>query len=264
MTKRDENLLSSGAAAELLGLTTAKFRRLVTKLALVPDGTYVNPHYRSGPSAHLWHRDNVERLRTTEEYTAILAAPPPKRLDWDAKVAEKYGSPEAAIPDAARALFSLNMYTRHDKCGPSNREEIRSLKAAFVTALYKAEKFTDRVEALVRKLPEKECYGCEATGTTEWGEDCDRCRGTGIYLPAKEVRSYAFHFSIAGEHYCWVEPDFAIGFVPKVEETRAATPPRELDTAIDLPTGTFVEAKALIRFATRYVAPMDGIVEEAS
>ena len=51
--KRKENLVSTAAAVEALGISYAQFHRIVKGRRIEPDGTYVNPNYRSGPPAHL-------------------------------------------------------------------------------------------------------------------------------------------------------------------------------------------------------------------
>jgi hypothetical protein len=63
MRMREENLLGTPKAAELLGISPEQFRRLAKKVGLSPAGWYLNPHYRSGPPCPLWRPEDVERLR---------------------------------------------------------------------------------------------------------------------------------------------------------------------------------------------------------
>lgn len=244
-------LLSTAQAAERLELTPTQFRWLVEKRGVEPDGTRPNPHYKSAPRVKLWSPTKVSRLgRTREAKDAKARRNGPGRRDWLAVMQERYESPAAAIPDAARALFNLNRYARHTSCSRAHRQEVLDLKSAFVTMLYKAERYTDRVVEVRRHLPEKVCVRCDGLG-------CDRCEDTGVYQEAREVRSYVFTFTIGSDRYTWVEPDFAIDFTPRVEESRVDSgPTRQLETALDLPARKFAEAKALVRYA------IAGAVEE--
>lgn len=250
-TRRD-GLFTTLRAAEALAISPAQFRRIAAKRQIAPDKTASNPHNPSGPPMLLWSAKTIGRIRRTKD---VATAKVRKRapVDWSLRIRERYPTAADALADAAAAMFALNRYTRHDSCAERHRDEILDLKSRFVTMLYRAERFTDRVEAIRRTLPAKLCYGCDGLG-------CERCNGTGDYLAARVVFSYAFYFTIEGEKYCWIEPDFAIGFTPKVEETRkdSGPRPRELDTTVDMPRRRFAEAKALIRFACEYVVePFD-------
>ncbi len=261
-----DGLVSSAAAAEALGITGAQFRRIVTARAIPPDGTYVNPNYRSGPPAHLWSKKTIGRLKRTNDVrdAKARAAHPRVKKDWWAiwrgYYVKTYGAPADAIPDAAEALFALNRYSRKLPRDSDRLEEIRSLKAQFVTLLYRFERYTDRVVRLERTLDAKICFECDGSGASLYGDDdedgrCEKCGGTGDYLPKKTAISYAFHFTVGDQHYSWIEPDFAISFVPRVESTEKDTGPRALDTDTDLASKDVVEAMALLHYALETAVP---------
>ena len=143
-------------------------------------------------------------------------------------------------------MFNLNRYTRHSTCSDANREDIRALKSRLIERLYEAESFTDRVEKLVKWLPEQECW-CDGD------PDCDKCDGTGVFREARQVASYGFTFTVDGQRYTWMQPDFAMSatFIEslRVEETRPDDgKPRELDSTLNMPRTKLAEAKALVRW----------------
>jgi hypothetical protein len=242
---KKDGLISTAAAAEKLGITDAQFRRIAGARGIEADGTYTNPHYRSGPPASLWSSRTLARLARTKdvaEARETRGGKAPK--DYSALFAKRYVDRNASLPDACEALFNLNRYTRHSTCSAANREEILALKSSLIEHLYRLERFTDRVEKLTKRLPEKECF-CSGVS------DCEKCDGTGIFQQAREVASYVFTFTL-GEHarYTWMQPDFAMTFEPRVEETRIDDGKRgELETTINIPRSKLAEAKALVRYA---------------
>jgi hypothetical protein len=242
--RKGDGLVSTPAAADILGVSVSQFMRITTQLGLTHDDEYTNPHYRSGPPAKLWARRKVAALRRrkiVKEALARKGGQAPK--DYASDFAKKYGSPKAALADACQALFNLNRYTRHDTCSDGNRREIHELKSALISFLYRAERYTDRVERLTRTLPEQQCNACDGLG-------CDRCDGTGVWREAREVSSYVFTFTVDGQRFTWMQPDFALTFVPRVEATRPDDgKPRELDTTLNIPRTKLAQAKALVRFA---------------
>ena len=54
--------ISTAAAANRLGVTIPQFRRLVHRKSIRPVAGYPNPHYQSGPQAHLWGLEDLDRL----------------------------------------------------------------------------------------------------------------------------------------------------------------------------------------------------------
>lgn len=117
-------------------------------------------------------------------------------------------------PDAvaAHCMFHLNRYARTDR----DTQPIYRLKDHLVRIFYQAGLY--RSVRLHRQT--LECWACRGTGVSnDWDgyeEPCYKCGGTGIY---REHMLYSFHFSIAGQHYAWhqpqrlvtwpVKPDFA-------------------------------------------------------
>lgn len=248
MSRIAGNLLSTAAAAEKLGVSSAQFLRIAKARGATPDKTYKNPHYRSGPPAGLWAPTTLARLARTKDVAAARESKggkPPK--DYVSVFEKRYGNPEAALPAACEALFNLNRYTRHPTCSGANRTEILDLKTKLVEHLYSLEKYTDRVEKLTKTLPAKECFDCEGAG-------CERCDHTGEYAPARDVASYVFTFGgfPDGQRYTWMQPDHVMTFEPRVEATRADDgKPRELEKTLNIPRSKLAEAKALVRFALR-------------
>ena len=59
---RRKQLLSTSAAAQLLGLSDAQFRRLAARQGLQPEEWYDNPYYRSAPACPLWPLEPVQAL----------------------------------------------------------------------------------------------------------------------------------------------------------------------------------------------------------
>jgi hypothetical protein len=244
--------MASPRAAELLGVGVAQFRRLTEDLCLVHDEEAVNPHYRSGPKMKLYARPKILALQTHPAVVSARArkgARAPK--DYTGLFVKRFGAPRNALPAACEAMFNLNRYTRHDTCSHANRTEILDLKTKLVEFLYKEERFTDRVEKLTRRLPEKTCFGCDGTGGDWSGEDCDRCGGSGVFAKARNVASYVFRFTVEGQSYTWMQPDRVMTFQPRVEETKAddGGGPRELETSLTIPRAKLAEAKALVRYA---------------
>jgi len=259
MKKKDDGLVSTAAAAQKLGISDAQFRRIVTARGIEPDDTYANPHYKSGPPANLWSRRTVARLARTKDVVKARenrGGKAPK--DYKAAFDKRYRSPEDALPDACEALFNLNRYTRHPTCTSEHRENIFDLKTDFIERLYCLERFTDRVEKLTKLLPQKECF-CEGwQADCEGHEKCEKCDGTGIFQEAREVASYVFTFTVGKQRYTWMQPDFAMTFTPRVEETRRDDGKRrELDSTLNIPRGGLAEAKALVRYALAAPLPSE-------
>jgi len=68
---KGDSLMSTSVAAHAVGISVAQFRRVVAERGIEPDGTYTNPHHRSGPPAHLWSRKTVGRVK---RMTAVRGA----------------------------------------------------------------------------------------------------------------------------------------------------------------------------------------------
>jgi hypothetical protein len=197
-------------AARILGVSAKALDKIVA-----PVDKAKNPHYRTGPEVFLYDPRDLLRAKKKKAFSeAVAKHANAKSKDWPTFMAARYGSPEAAIPDAAEALFNLNRYTRHKSCSEPHRNEILRLKSRFIRMLYVLEKFTDRVEKLVRLLPELACW-CEGLEL-----NCEKCGETGVFREEQTVATYVFYFTIGDRKYCWMQRDDHLDFSPRVEETK--------------------------------------------
>jgi hypothetical protein len=58
-----DDMLATPSAANFLGISVSKFRRLAKRLEIEPDATKKNPHYATGPRMSLWLKSTlVERF----------------------------------------------------------------------------------------------------------------------------------------------------------------------------------------------------------
>lgn len=245
-------LISTAAAAALLGISVAQLDRLSEPLGLQVAGTYQNPHYRSGPPARLW---DIRQVRKLKRRKAVMDARARKggatKKNRDAEFVERYGTPAAALPDACDAVFNLNRYTRHPTCADAHKREIWDLKSRLIQHLYQLERYTDRVECLTRTLPRKVCWDCDGTGQDfEEDDRCMSCGGSGDFQPERVVNSYVFSFTVGQQRYTWIQPDHAMTFVPKVEATRVDDGARVvLETEMNIQVSDLAAAKALVKYA---------------
>ena len=244
------DMMPAPRAADLLGVSVSQFRRLIVELEIGSDEEFKNPHYKSGPPMMLYAQPKIAAL---QDHPAVVSARTRKgahiRKDYTSIFASRFGAPREALPAACEAMFNLNRYTRHSTCSDAHRQEIFDLKTELIEHLYERERFTDRVEKLMRRLPEKECFRCEGSGN-DGHADCEKCDGTGVFAEARDVASYEFSFTVEGQHYTWMQPDRVVTFEPRVEETRPDDgKPRELETTLNIPRTKLAEAKALVRYA---------------
>lgn len=147
--------------------------------------------------------EKQEAERIAQEQAAAVAKQ--KALDVFIKaLPQKYPDSEHALRDAASALFDLNRYCKSDACNRNEREEIYSIKNAFVrllyrmgycTAAYRHEQNRDQVE----------CRSCEGAG-------CQRCEFTGNYRDHRVIYYYIFTFNIHGTYYSWHQPEDSVDF----------------------------------------------------
>ncbi|HMI82556.1 MAG TPA: hypothetical protein VK550_00615 [Polyangiaceae bacterium] len=226
-------------AARILGVSPKVLAKIVA-----PVDKAKNPHYRTGPEVLLY--DPCDLLGAKEKRTyreAVTKRTISKSKDWPALMRARYGSPDAAIPDAAEALFNLNRYTRHATCSTLHRDEIFRLKSRFIRMLYVREEYTDRVEKLLRVLPEQECRheGFEL--------DCEKCGGTGVFREKQTVATYVFYFTIGDRKYCWMQRGDDLEFAPRVEESKPDDGHRGGDQTLNIPRKKLAEAKAIVDFA---------------
>lgn len=264
-------LYSTGAAAERLGLTQAKFRDLATAAGIVPAKTYPNPHHRS-TKAFLWAPADVRKLGKRKAVRDALAAkdtPRPVRGTsyWDAVFTKRYGCPGAAVGDAAEALFEVNRYARTDACSKANTGEIHQLKREFIDLLVRMDR-VDRVVRIAMSRPGKPCWGCGGTGDPTFGDDfdqgdgddeyvdgggtsggpgsCSRCGGSRWYRAPRVDYLLAIHVTVEGRSYSWVVPRESFPDLRVDEES--TTPPRVALDVGPLARPRTAERKALIRW----------------
>jgi hypothetical protein len=307
-TKKRDDLMSTAAAAAKLRISIGQFRRVTSDLP--PAGTYTNPHYQSGPPAHLWSRRQVANLARRKTVVACRAScrspvvprpkapsetPPPfepatrarpraakapaaptrSAGAWSALFAQRYADPTLALGPAAEAMFELNRLTRSTRCAPWDKEDIFELKTSFVALLYRLE-YTDRVVRFDLARPGQVCFEC--SGGDCFGDDlvddgddvrCDRCGGSGWWRPPHVEALYAFHFTVDGKHYSWMQPSRFVTFHVKVDEV--STTMERGDRAhdkVDFANDQLAEAKALVRWVVgrlRNVKPQSAdvlLVEE--
>src|SRR5580698_5678404 len=148
-----KGLVYESTAMKLLDISRELLRELCE-----PVEEVVNPHYRSGPPSRLY---DPRDLVIAKEDPAILISkipfkPPRKKVDYPAKFAVRYPSKEAAIPDAAEALWNLNRYARHAACKRSNQEEIYDLKSKFLKLLCAKDYLVGRGQHFVKS--DSECW----------------------------------------------------------------------------------------------------------
>ena len=72
---RCDDMLTSAAAAAVLGISVGQFRRLASVLNVEPDATKKNPVYRTAAPMALWYKATiVERFRSAVALSRDLDA----------------------------------------------------------------------------------------------------------------------------------------------------------------------------------------------
>ena len=223
-----------------------------------PDKLVPNSHHRTGPKAELFLLERAEKFKAERlndfgnaqarkeqsKLNRINAAK--ARMD---RLADKYGSPENALGDAAEAMFSLNRYAKYDKCSGAHCDEIYSLKNGLVKLLYdKGLAVSVKVHAQSREG--LECWGCDGSGFDEDGEECQRCDGTGMFRNPDSLKFVCFRFLIGDKHFCWHQPKRLINWKFKTtDEAEGPMPDTNFEKPISLRPSEFAQAKDLIRYA---------------
>ena len=252
-------LLITNDAADKIGLSVAQFRRIVCKLKIEPVDFYKNPHYRSGPLCPLWSPEQIRKLKRRKivkdaiERSKKRRSPEEIHQEHREKLIKKYSSFKDVVPDACNSLFELNRYCKHRSCSRANRNEIYDLKSQFLARLCESEYLVDVRTHTIRQ-EEKKCFSC--CGSGDWcGEDCDRCKGTGIFSEEGELSFVAFGFSVNGKNYCWHQPSELIDWdYPNVNDERdnmpwhTNLPPKPVSYSKSKRTS----AKHLLAFAVEY------------
>jgi hypothetical protein len=160
---------------------------------------------------------------------------------------------QGALPEACAALFSLNRFCKHAECSWQSREEIYDLKNRLVKLLYKDGYCTAAWEHRL-VLPAKICRDCGGSGD---GGCCDRCDGTGEYLPAKTVRFICFRFEV-GVRYTWHQPVELVRFPVTMTDAPADWQPGEREKPVPMPRRQFAAAKDLIRWVLEQSGKLRG------
>ena len=252
-------LLITNEAADKIGLSAPQFRRIVGKLKIEPVEFYKNPHYRSGPLCPLWSSEQIRKLKRrkivkdTIERNITRRSPEEIYQEHREKLIRKYSSFDDVVPDACNSLFELNRYCKHRSCSRANKNEIYDLKSQFLARLCEGGYLVDVRTHTVRK-EEKKCFSCYGSG--DWyGEDCDRCEGTGVFLKERELPFIAFGFSVNGKNYCWHQPSGLVDWdYPNVNDERDSTPWNINLTpkSVSLSAYKRTSAKRLLTFALEY------------
>jgi len=264
-SRKDDGFLTTAEAAQRLGLSLGQFRKITADLK--PAKTYPNPRWRTGPQAHLWSQRQVGNLGRRKAVVAAQGRKGGARRTpeaWGHRFEARFGSAPQALGAAAEALFALNRYTRWASCSAAHRTEILDLKTQFVTLLYQLEK-TDRVVRFSLTRAGKGCWACGGDNGFA-GEGCERCDDTGWYVPPRTEKLLAFHFTVDGVHYSWMQPERFVLFPVKVDEEQTELAGRR-ETAVSMPRARFSEAKALLRWviaahAGAVPTNLDALIEE--
>jgi hypothetical protein len=232
------------------------------ELDTLPFTSVANPHYRSGPPAKIYLRDDIERLANSPAVIQRLkrkaarddpAAKEARRIAREARILRRYPTWRDALLPACESMFNLNRYAKHESC--RSRDEIYDLKNGLVELLY-VRGFSTECRVHSTWLPEKICFACDGTGTeTDYyglGESdiavgCSRCGGTGVYREAKELRFMAFRFSVDGQFFAWHQPDHLVGF-EFVTTADAAVGGLAIEKPIEMTTAKMREGKVIIRY----------------
>lgn len=159
---------------------------------------------------HWYARDRVVVAQERPEFAALQARRA-HRLEaparWRSEFAHRYQTWRGALPDACHYLHSLNRYAKHRECSTMQRAEVYDLKNRMVETLYRTG-YCSACWIHEQILPKKQCRECFGSGDEG---NCDRCDGSGEYLPAKTIHFYVFRFAI-GRGYTWHQPDRLVKF----------------------------------------------------
>ena len=228
----EKDLLTTGQAAEVLGLSPDQFRRL----GIEPDDTYVNRYHAT---CALY---TVGKVQSLGDDPRVAAARERRRgtVDWRVRFLRQYGDREAALPDAARAMFELNRYAKD--AGRETADRIYGLKNPLVKHLWSGGHCV-AIHRHTVQHEEKECWGCEGLG-------CERCAYTGIWKPAEQVEFLCFRFEVHGKRFSWHQPARLAAWVPDAviaEEPDADWQPGNGGLG-DRPEMGFARAYALIEW----------------
>jgi hypothetical protein len=230
-----------------------------------PDRLAANPHYRSGPLMRLYRVERVLAIQNSPEFKVWMAEKHARKQKANTAQARrfegfsrKYGSWREALPDACEYLFNLNRYAKHESCSDQNRDDIYDLKTELVALLYRHGYCTE-CYLHTSELAAKSCWSCDGTGTWEsdWGDysdKCWKCNGSGVYLNAKTLTFVCFRFNVAGQTYCWHQPEDLVLFNYEVTAESSTWTPGDEEKPITLSKAKFAVAKDLLRWVVSSAA----------
>ena len=227
------------------------------ELDSLPCEYVTNPKYRSGPPARLYLSADVEALASSPAVQERLkkkamrddpVAKEARRLVREARITKRFASWRDALPRACQAMFNLNRYAKHNTC--RCKHEIYALKNGLIDLLYR-NGFCTECKIHTDWLPEKVCFACDGAGWRYgWESDeqeCERCGGTGIYLPAKELRFIAFRFLVDGQHFAWHQPDYLVTF-PFLETGPTESGGLADEKPIEMSTEDMRKGRVIVRY----------------
>lgn len=224
-----------------LGWTPA----LITSILVKPDKV---EHHRKGLChwvEHLYTRDRVDQGMQDARFLAAVGKRRQRAAAADrrrAEIPKRYPEWQAALPEAAAAMFSLNRYAKHRQCSELQKVEIYQLKNELIELLYRNGYCTAAWIHLWQQ-EEQICRECDGAGDIE----CS-CGGTGVWRPARTLEFWCFRFLIEDCIYCWHQPRRSVEFTP-VE----SVPPQDWEgiageKPVSLPVRKFASVKALLRW----------------
>jgi len=221
--------LTTREAAEILRIPPRKAREVLGE----PDDVR---KLDGGRKQYLWRPERVLTLINDPRVTGYKTR---NTKDYAATFNDKYDDLQAAIEDAAEALFNLNRYAKHAKCAERHRKRIYELKTRFIRLLYRRGYCIAAAEHVVVRPPRK-CRGCDG-----WG--CERCNFTGEFKP-RPLEYVMFQFEINGRRYAWHQPHERVNwpFRCTTEDDGGWTP--EFEKPLNMSTNRFAEGKALIEW----------------
>jgi hypothetical protein len=244
-------------AAQLLGITPAQFRTLMSRLKIKPLDYYANPHYRSAAPCPLWSEPRVRALLGRPALAAAKQAAARckegrarKPAERAARLRERYPDWQDALLAAAEALFNLNRYAKWRECSREHRATIYELKEEFICLLCRlglAERVAEHVVPVVG-IRCRACGGWASDGDASDEEECQSCSGTGWWRSPDSGRYLVFDFSIRGKRFSWHQPSDLVTWPVTVTGVGQEWRPDPEPKPVGMRSSKFADAKALLRF----------------
>lgn len=166
-------------------------------------------------AAHIAKTLERRRLKAAKDEADIQAW----RKAREEAIAAKYqGRWEDALLDGCQAMYKLNHFAKIAE--RPLQQQIYSLKNNYVKLLY-THGYCIECYAHIMTVPEKGCFGCDATGFRRNGDECHRCGGTGIFKKEKNVAFVCFRFLMGDKRYCWHQPTEYVDFAYETTQESA-------------------------------------------